>query len=150
MGANFNVRSAGIVIKNGKVLMQKRKGDKFYALPGGGVEKDEFSIAALKREFIEECGEANFSAEKLLFVCECKFNYGGKSFQQLGFYYLLEPSSEFTLDKNLDFAGIEEEKGIEFKWLDLSSIENAPIKPDFLKKHLNNLPNEVTHILIEE
>lgn len=150
MGAKFGVRSAGVIICDNKVLMQKRKSDEFFALPGGGVEKDEFSIDAIKREFIEECGQANFSIERLLFNCECKFCIKGESFQQIGYYYLLKPNIDFTLNLKNEFDGIEEDKDILYKWISLDNLENEKIKPDFLKEYLNNLPQHTLHLLIEE
>lgn len=150
MGVKIGVRSCGILIKDGKVLMQKRKSDEFFALPGGGVEKNEFSNESLVREFIEECGEANFEIERLLFNCECKFNFNGESFQQIGYYYLLKPNSNFTLDKYLTFDGIEEGKDVVYKWIELSNIKNEKIKPDFLKEKLNFLPQTTEHLFIED
>ena len=34
----FGCRSVGVIKKNNKILFQKRKDDKNWALPGGGIE----------------------------------------------------------------------------------------------------------------
>lgn len=150
MGAKFGVRSAGVLIWNNKVLMQKRVGDENYALPGGGVEKNEFSSDALLRELMEECGESRVKIERLLFVCECNFSFNGETFQQIGFYHKLVPLEGcFLLDKE-SFSGIEEGKNIVYKWIDLDTIKESKIKPDFLKDRLCSLPNEVEHLCIED
>lgn len=64
---------AAIIVKDGKVLLTRRskllaEGDK-WCLPGGGIEKWEKSIDAVKREVIEEVGLKTSKAD-LLFVHE--------------------------------------------------------------------------------
>jgi len=49
----YNIR--GIVLKDGKMIMQKSK-DGEYKIPGGGVEAGESHIEALRRELREEAG----------------------------------------------------------------------------------------------
>lgn len=64
---------AGIIVKGDKILLTKRspllvEGGK-WCLPGGGVEKGERSVNAVKREIREEVGLRSTDA-KLLFVHE--------------------------------------------------------------------------------
>lgn len=64
---------AGIIVKDGKVLLTRRskllaEGGK-WCLPGGGINKWETSLNAVKREIMEEVGLKTISA-KLLFVQE--------------------------------------------------------------------------------
>lgn len=49
-------RSAGIVIKGGKILLMHRikNGKEYYVFPGGGVEPDETNEQAAIREVFEE------------------------------------------------------------------------------------------------
>lgn len=51
-------RSAAIVIRNGKILMERVVyfGRMFYTLPGGGIEAGETPEQAVLRELKEECG----------------------------------------------------------------------------------------------
>ena len=51
-----NVRSYGLIIKNHKILVCNEVINNYHAtkFPGGGVEKDENSEDALKREIYEE------------------------------------------------------------------------------------------------
>ena len=53
----LNVRAAGIVIHNGKVLLHKNTNENHYALIGGRVEIGEDSATTLKREIQEEMGK---------------------------------------------------------------------------------------------
>jgi len=64
---------AGIIVRGGKILLTKRSsllvdGGK-WCLPGGGTEKWEKSIDAVKREIREEVGLKSIDA-KFLFVHE--------------------------------------------------------------------------------
>ena len=54
----FSYRVAGILIHNGKVLLQKPTNDTGYAYPGGQVELGETSKDTVIREFKEEFGAA--------------------------------------------------------------------------------------------
>lgn len=51
-------RSVAIVIRNGKILMERVVyfGREFFTVPGGGIEDDETPEHAALRELKEECG----------------------------------------------------------------------------------------------
>lgn len=55
----FSSRAVGVIIKNDKILFQKRKGDDFWALPGGAIATLETGEEVVKRELYEETGEEN-------------------------------------------------------------------------------------------
>ncbi len=60
MKANFKSASHMIITKEGKILLQKRKGSKlwpgYYALPAGHIDEGENQYDALTREAKEELG----------------------------------------------------------------------------------------------
>lgn len=72
-GKKVRVRVCGICIKNNQLLLAKHDGigenGSLWIPPGGGLEFSESAEAALKREFIEECG-IHIDVEKLLFTNE--------------------------------------------------------------------------------
>ena len=43
---------------------------------------------------------------------------------------------------NIEFEGIEQNENLVFKWFDIDTINEAPIKPDFLKEDLLKLDDE--------
>lgn len=47
-------KSAGILIKDRKLLVERSKGKDFFIAPGGSVEEGETEKQALKRELLEE------------------------------------------------------------------------------------------------
>lgn len=65
-----NFRSAGVLIRNNKILVQREKDGLEYALPGGHVKIGETSMEALIREYQEEIG-ADITCERLIWVEEC-------------------------------------------------------------------------------
>ena len=53
----LNVRAAGVMIHNGKILVHKNTNSDHYALIGGRVEIGENSKDTVKREIKEELGK---------------------------------------------------------------------------------------------
>ena len=53
----LNVRAAGVIIHNGKILVHKNINSDHYALIGGRVEIGENSANTIKREIKEELGK---------------------------------------------------------------------------------------------
>ena len=53
----INVRAAGIIIHNNKLLTHRNINDDYYALIGGRIQVGEDSETALKREIMEEMGK---------------------------------------------------------------------------------------------
>ena len=59
---NYKNRSVAIVIRNGKILMERlcykdaNNGKEFFSVPGGGIEEGETPEQAAIRELKEECG----------------------------------------------------------------------------------------------
>ena len=53
----LNVRAAGVMIHNGKILVHRNVNSDHYALIGGRVEIGESSANTIKREIKEELGK---------------------------------------------------------------------------------------------
>lgn len=49
-------RATAVVVRDGKVLLVKDRGQSHYSLPGGGIRKREPVVAAASRELYEELG----------------------------------------------------------------------------------------------
>ena len=81
----FSYRVAGILIHNGKVLLQKPTNDTGYAFPGGHVEFGETNEETLIREFKEEIG-ADIKVKEIKWVAEMFFPWGNKPCHQICLY----------------------------------------------------------------
>ena len=64
---SFHYRVAGLIVQNGKFLIQKIDGYDYYILPGGHVKLGESSRDAIGREILEEVG-CDIKSSKLFCV----------------------------------------------------------------------------------
>ena len=65
-------RATAVVIRDGKVLLVKDRGQSHFSLPGGGVKKSETVLTAASRELYEELG-----MEALKIVRSPEYDYEG-------------------------------------------------------------------------
>src|SRR5690606_27284720 len=63
----IQLRAAAVMLHEGLVLLHRRKGDAFWAMPGGHIETGEDARGALVREMQEELSETVDCGE-LLYV----------------------------------------------------------------------------------
>ena len=134
----FNLRAVAIIIHDNKILFQKRKQDKFWALPGGKAKVGETTEETIKRELKEEIGIEKCSIEKMHSVSEYFFKFEKNKYHQYIFAYIVKIKNRKPL-KTQNFNGIEEDQNLVFKWFDINNLKTAPIKPEFLKDNLINL-----------
>ena len=120
----LNCRTAGIIVKDNHVLMHKNKKDPFWTLIGGRIQLGEDSAHAVKREFEEELGILA-KAERLLWSVE----------------NLLRGTGEVISLESGEFH---------YEWVPLEKMEELPIKPDFLRGKLVNLPLAPMHLIHKE
>ncbi len=52
----FDVRTVGVLVRDGKILIQRDQDGNEYALPGGHVKLGETTAEGLVREYKEETG----------------------------------------------------------------------------------------------
>ena len=115
----------GVAIKDGKLLVSEAydsvKNNYFYRCLGGGIEFQETSIDALKREFKEEIN-IDIEVGELLGVAENIFTYNGKKGHEIVFFY------EINIPENLyQEKYIQDEDGEigETVWVDIKDFKNG-------------------------
>ena len=121
----FSYRVGGILVHNGKILLQRPKNDDF-AIIGGHIESMETSVEALKREFEEEL-HAKIAVDKLMAIGEIYFAWGSKPCHQLCMYYNIH-----LLDNSIPLDGIfhgydeldNERIDLDFCWISLKDLKN--------------------------
>ena len=106
----FSCRSVGVIIKNNKILFQKRVGDEFFALPGGAIGITEKGSDVIIREIEEETGEKQAKVIRPLWFVEYMFTFNNKRNHQYILGYLVTIPNNSKLLKNNSFMGIEEGK----------------------------------------
>ena len=144
---NFVCRSCAVIRNGDKVLFQKRKNDKYYALPGGKIEVLETVKDALKRELIEELG-IEVEVKDIVSVVENFFEFNNEKVHQ----YIFSYEVKLLDDKynNLDeFEGIETLKEVIFKWFDIDELDEEFIKPNYLVKQLKSNEKSLFYTCIE-
>jgi 8-oxo-dGTP pyrophosphatase MutT (NUDIX family) len=134
----FNFRVAGIVIHQGKVLLHTTEQDDFWNLPGGRVEFNETTEAAIVREMYEELG-VRVQPQRVAFVSEDFFEYDGMKYHEIGFYYVITLPKDHRLYNEMEFKGLEDNGRLTFHWFSFEELRNMEIYPVFLKKDLCNL-----------
>ncbi|MDD6681942.1 MAG: NUDIX domain-containing protein [Clostridiales bacterium] len=148
----FSYRVAGILIHEGKILLQTAGNDPGYAFPGGHVAYGETHRQTLEREFQEETG-LKIRVGDLKWVGEIFFPWGSKPCQQICLYYLvdaLEPEKiQAMAETALDAAG-DIKASVHFHWIDLEKIPELEIYPEDAKDLLFKLDEGVKKFIYRE
>ena len=128
----LNVRAAGVMIHNGKILVHKNTNSDHYALIGGRVEIGENSKDTVKREIKEELGK---DIEVLGYVSTIEnfFEMEGSKYHEIMFVYKIEFKNEE--DKKIEYTmkNVEENDYLQYEWIDLDRIDEYPLLPNVIK-----------------
>lgn len=124
-----------IVKKNDKVLVQvgfdSKKNEKFYRLPGGGIEFGETGIVALHREFMEEFG-SEINNVKSLGVLENIFTFEGNGGHELVMVYSADLMKESLYDeKEVRILDNDQSYAI---WENIDVLKDSHFYPDGIKR----------------
>jgi ADP-ribose pyrophosphatase YjhB (NUDIX family) len=114
-------RVAGIVVEDGKLLVQQPADDpsSCYAFIGGEYEIGDTFETRLRREFEEETN-ARVTEARYLFCVENHFRYRGRIIQQAEHYFLV------SLDRH---DVVSRETHLKQYWLPLSSLAGLDLRP---------------------
>lgn len=146
----FSYRIAGVLIRDGKVLIQHELGKTEYFFPGGHVSFGEVSEESLKREIKEEIG-ADISIERLLWIQENFWKWGASDCHQICLYYLIKlcDETQIPLDGNFTFKSQldNEMNKLESSWIEMSKLKDLNLYPIFAKEKVLNLSNNIEHFV---
>lgn len=144
-----NFRCAGVLMKDGKILVQRDKDGTEYALPGGHVKIGETSAQSLIREYKEETG-ADIFCKRLLWVEECFWDWNGKSANTLAFYYLIELADGSEIPDNGEFISQKDNCNIVLGWMGLDKLNELTIYPSFIKAKIFDVKPYIEHFVAKE
>lgn len=142
----FDVRTAGVLIRNGKLLVQRERNGCEYALPGGHVQLGETTADALVREYREETG-ADIRCGRLLWTEECFWEWNGRHAHNLTYYYLIELQSGFDLPDNGEFVPHKDNSNVVIGWMPIAELPHIIIYPEFLKEQIRMLDGPPRHFI---
>lgn len=148
----FQMRAAGIAIRNGRVLVQNIKGDPISFIPGGRIDQNESSAAALVREIDEEFGRS-VETGPLLFVIESFYPENAQVFHEVGFYFGMSVADDFPYhDTDICHRCVEGSAEMEYRWIPAtaSALTAANFHPACLRERLQALPISTEHIIERE
>jgi len=132
------VRAAGVLIKDGEVLLisHKKNEDVYWLLPGGGVNFGESLHEALRREFLEELN-IDVEVKELALVCDSIDPHGERHIINVCFHcnYV---SGEFMLGDDERLNGFDF-----FSNTDLDALKIYPPIRNDLAAIIDNKSNEI-------
>ena len=149
----FSSRVSGILIHDGRVLVQCPPGTTEHAFIGGHVALGETQQEALVREFMEEI-HAPVTPVKLLAVGEVFIPWGKRPCHQIGLYYKLRLDDVNAIPLQGSFFGFDELGGkrinLEFKWIPLEDLPTLEIYPPDVVPFILKEPEGAAHFVYRE
>lgn len=147
-GRHFRVRTAGVAIRRGRVLVNGWDGFRHLALPGGGVEMGETSDAALVREMREEL-DVDVRIGRLLWVVENLFLLNGVERHEIGFYWEMAFPETAACVRRDTFEAMDGGVRMHLAWVPLADLPDVDLVPRFLVEGLRDLPR-ATRFLVND
>ena len=149
----FSYRVAGILIHDGKVLLQKPKSTGDYAFPGGHVIFGETTPETLVRRWREETG-MDIEVGELKWVEENLFMWGNKPCQQISLSYIVKPKGETALLLADGLTALtyseDDENAVCFYWIPLGEVKNITVYPVQAAELLRRLDEPLQRIVYWE
>lgn len=139
------VRTAAVLVKDNKLLVQRERNGAEYALPGGHIKIGETLEAGLIREIAEETG-ANIACRRLLWSEESFWTWGGKQAHTISFYFLAELCGHFALPPE-GLVPQRDNRSVLMGWMPIDKLEAVTIYPEFLKEEIFHLDGPMKHFI---
>ncbi len=147
---NFNYRTVGIAVHEGRFLLYRTEMEDSWLFPGGRVELLESAAAAVRREIAEEL-EIAVEIERLLWVVEQFFEVNGNLYHELGFYFMIKLPADFAyLNSTEPFYGDEQGLKLIFRWFTPDELDQVLMYPIILKEALRNIPAATQYIVFNQ
>ena len=133
----LNIRAAGLIIHNNKVLTHKDVKKDHYCIPGGRIEIGENSEKTILREFEEELGKP-IEIIDYVSTIENFFEMNNKPYHELYFLYKIDFANEE--DKKIEYTmkNNEGKDYLVYEWIDIKEIDKYNILPVCIKELLKS------------
>lgn len=124
----LNIRAAGVIIHNGKILAHRNINSDHYALVGGRVKIGENSAKTVKREMQEELGK-NVEITGYIATIENFFEMKGSKYHEILFVHQVEFIDDEDEKIKYTLKNREGKDYLQYEWIDLNKIEEYPLYP---------------------
>lgn len=146
----FSFRTGGILIRDGKILLQKPVDDD-YSIIGGHIARMEITEETLVREFKEEV-HADIRIDELMAVGEIFFPWGKRPCHQVCFYYKVSLTDETQIPLDGVFKGYDsldnERIDLDFCWVPVEELKKGlKVYPTELIPYILEPGNEIVHFI---
>lgn len=128
----LNVRAAGVIIHNNKILAHRNVNSNHYALVGGRVQIGEDSETTVKREIEEELGK-EVKITGYISTIENFFEMKGSKYHEILFVHRAEFIDENDQKIEYILKNVEGKDYLQYEWLDLDKIDDYPLLPKAIK-----------------
>ena len=129
----FKLRACGVIVHNGRLLVDKARRFDGFVFMGGHIELGENSRVGVVREIREELG-VEVKINKLLCINENLYplSSGGVA-HEVAYYYVLDPIGEMP-DEDFEYTEIDHGVKIthHYSWIKLEEAENYNIRPNWV------------------
>jgi len=140
-----NFRVAGVLIREGKIFLQRDKGGNEYAIPGGHVRNNETSQQSLIREYKEEVG-ADIICNRLVWVEESFWKWGDRDASTIAFYYLIELANNADIPGDYSEAH-KDNSDVVLEWVLIEDLKKLTVYPRLLVEKAANISNSIEHFI---
>ena len=131
----LNVRAAGVIIHNNKVLAHKNINSDHYALIGGRVAIGDDSEKTVKREIQEELGK-EIEITGYVATVENFFEMKDAKYHEILFIHRAEFKNEEDNKIEYTLKNIEGKDYLQYEWIDLNKIEEYQLLQEAVKEVL--------------
>ena len=133
----LNIRAAGMIIHNNKILLHRNKQEEHYCIIGGRIEIGEDSKTTVKREMEEEIGK-KVEVKNFLATIENFFtDLEGVKFHEFMFIYEAEFVDD---DKKIEYTlkNLEGKDYLQYEWINIDKIDEINLQPKILKEMIKD------------
>lgn len=141
-----DLRTAAVLVKDNKILVQRERNGNEYALPGGHVKIGETLEDGLIREAMEEMG-VRIKCRRLLWSEECFWERNDRQAHNIAFYFLIELCDDLNIPENGEFVSQKDNCDVVIGWMPVEEIREATIYPEFLKEEIYHLNGPMKHFV---
>jgi 8-oxo-dGTP pyrophosphatase MutT (NUDIX family) len=142
----FKVRAGALIVRDGRVLLNRLRGDETWMLPGGTGEFGETVEETLRRELREELG-VECRVGRLLWMVEHFFDISPRRWHQLLWIH------EATLPDDCAMVRTEamdtpSPDGLDhFRWTRFDDLRRIRVLPGFLADEVRAPPSAPRHVV---